>query len=133
MAPVAGAPWTGPSAKDMIASHTLAQEVMTRHDDPCPVFDGPSLALLQRFVNNPAGSAQILQDHDMLDQPGEKPGAAAIKKGNLVGYVIARHLDATAQDEAAQEPVLLTSEIVALRSWFEDGKADERIAADMDL
>ena len=50
----------------------------------------------------------------MVDQPGDAPGTRANKiKGNLAGYVIAKHENA--------EPALLEEEIAELREWFKRG------------
>ncbi|ETN38155.1 uncharacterized protein HMPREF1541_07779 [Cyphellophora europaea CBS 101466] len=121
MAPVPGAPWTGPSTADMLATHTLAHNVITRHDDPCPVFDGAELAFLQAYLANPtpAAGSRLLKEHGMVDHEGEEVGSGVKRQGSLVGHVVLR--------EIGSEVVLQDSEKEALRAWFDDGKADERI------
>ena len=106
MAPVPGAPWTGPSTSEMLRTHTLAHEVITRHDDPCPVFDGSELAYLQTWLD---------------DTSTKNAGAVPANQHSLVGHIIAR--------ESQGEILLDENEKAALRQWFAEGKAEERIRA----
>lgn len=114
--------WTGPSVKDMLASHTLAENVIKYHNAPCPVFGPSELVLLRRFVNEPSSRDQILRDCNMVDD-GEI-GSGASKHGSLAGYIVARHgLDATSGPEAA----ITEEEIHVLKTWFDSGAADTRM------
>lgn len=124
MAPVEGAPWTGPSPRDMITSHTLAEEIINRHDDACPVLGPSELVLLQRFVNNPATRNEILRDCNMEDDEGDHPGMKAQRDhGSLAGFVVAKHTD-----DGTHGPALTEDEIEKLRVWFSSGAADDRMA-----
>jgi hypothetical protein len=121
MAPDPNAPWTGPDARTMLQTHTLAHEIITRHDDPCPVLGGSELFLLQDYIADPTASngAKILAEHGMTDHESDRAGNGAMNKNSLVGYVIAR--------EGEGEILLNEDEKAALRQWFADGKAKERI------
>lgn len=123
MAPISGAPWTGPSTGDMLRTHTLAHEVIARHDDPCPVFDGAELAYLQDYIADPstANSERLLAEHQKADQDANQSGDGASSKQSLVGFIIAREL---------QGDVLLDeTEKTALRKLYADGRAEDRIQA----
>ncbi|RDL40116.1 uncharacterized protein BP5553_00095 [Venustampulla echinocandica] len=110
------AEFTGPSPKTMIETHTLAMEVIARHNDACPIFDASELALLARFCAQPETKDFILRESDMLDEPGDAPGTrASATRGSLAGYAIARH--------GTDNPVLEDREIEMLRRWFETGGA----------
>jgi hypothetical protein len=113
MAPIPGAPWTGPSAASMLQTHTLAHEIIARHDDPCPVLDGSELALLQDYIgmSDENGSEALLQQHAKETEAGQN--------NSLVAFVIRR--------EAGGEVLLDEGEKEALRTWFERGGAEERM------
>lgn len=115
------APWTGPSVKDMIASHTLAENIIKYHHEPCPVFDSSELVLLRRFVNEPSSRDQILRDCNMVDVEGGELGNGASRHGSLAGYIVARHRPDATQ---GPEPAMTAHEIEVLKKWFESGAAD---------
>lgn len=114
--------YTGPPVKDMIASHSLAENIIKYHDEPCPILDPSELVLLRRFVNEPSSRDQILRDCDMVDE--EQLGSGASKYGSLAGYIVARH-----RPEATSGPGLAMTEeeIKTLRTWFDSGAADTRM------
>jgi hypothetical protein len=107
------AKWTGPSVKEMVAGHTLAKEIISRHNDPCPVFDASELAILRRFVADPTQAAAILREAGMADAEGEALGTAAMRKGSLAGCIAAAH--------GSDKPKLTDDEIRALKQWFDNG------------
>jgi len=117
-------PYSGPSAKEMLATHTLATETINRHSGPHSqrIFDGNALRLLHRFVSDPSAKDTILRDECMVDEPGQPVGSKASGKehGSLVGYVIAHH--------GTEGQLLDGHEIEMLRGWFESGAADEAMA-----
>lgn len=121
MAPVPGAPYTGPSVGEMLRSHTLAHEVIARHEDPCPIFDGAELAYLQDYIMDPsaANGAQLLEKHRVPDEAHGETGAGTSREGSLVGYIISR--------EVQGDILLDEAEKAALRKWYADGKAEDRI------
>ncbi|KAK1993164.1 hypothetical protein LX36DRAFT_661753 [Colletotrichum falcatum] len=49
--------YTGPSAAEMLANHTLGKEIISRNNDAEPVLDSEELALLEQFVNDPSKSS----------------------------------------------------------------------------
>ncbi len=102
--------YTGPSAREMIQSHTLAKEIIARSNDPEPVLDPTELARLKRFVEVPSSKNEILKDLDMEDQEGDRPGTKAHSKGSLVGFLIAK--------SAAGTEILSEEEMLQLRTWF---------------
>ncbi|KAK6080531.1 hypothetical protein SCUP234_05077 [Seiridium cupressi] len=113
----------GPSPKEMIANHTLAKEIIDRHNDPCPIFDDPSILLLREFVQDPPNARTILAKRDLLDGEAEKPGTKANSAGNLAAYLIAKH--------GSGEDALIEEEIKNLEDWFDTGggKTDAELAA----
>ena len=114
------AEYTGPMPGEMIRSHTLAAEIIARHNDPCPILDSSELTLLRRFCADPSAKEAVLRDRDMLDEPSDWPGKRAQSKyGSLAGFTIARH--------GTQTPALEEREIEMLRKWFESGAADATI------
>jgi len=109
--------WTGPSAREMVDTHTLAKEVISRHNDACPVFDDKEIVRLRRFVQDPTQSKQLLQELDLAD-------GGAWKAGSLTGHII----ETWGTDKSA----LTQDEIVALKEWFDNGggKTDEELAGE---
>lgn len=106
-------PYTGPSVQEMIANHTLADNIIKYHNNPDSdaILNRDNLATLLRFVNHPEDRDQILKDKDAS-------GAAEGKdfRGSLTGYIVLKHND---------EPVLTDDEIEKLKTWFDSGAADE--------
>jgi hypothetical protein len=111
MAPIAGAPWTGPSTATMLQSHTLAHEIIARHDDPCPVLDGAELALLHDYLCVSADIATGVQRARQAEM--------SVGLNSLVAFVIRR--------EMLGEVLLDDGEKAVLRGWFAAGSAEERI------
>ncbi|KAJ0309266.1 hypothetical protein COL5a_012180 [Colletotrichum fioriniae] len=105
-AAVESAPYTGPSPREMIESHTLAQEIINRNNDACPILDSDELSLLFDFVKDPSQARAILETRGLADDP--------TKSGSLVAYVISLH----GTDKAA----LTDEEIQILKRWFENGQ-----------
>ncbi|OLN81628.1 hypothetical protein CCHL11_05573 [Colletotrichum chlorophyti] len=103
---VESAPYTGPSARDMISTHTLAQEIINRNEDPAPVLDADELSLLSQFVADPTQGRALLEARGLADD--------VTKSGSLVAYVISVH----GTDKAA----LNDEEISLLEKWFENGQ-----------
>jgi hypothetical protein len=107
--------YTGPSVPEMVASHTLAKEIITRHNDECPILDDNEIALLQQFIVHPDQAQSILAARGLADEPGDEPDAKVWASGSLVAAVMKRH--------GTDKPFLTDDEIVALREWFESGEA----------
>ena len=107
----------------MLRTRTLGHEIIARHDDPCPIFDGACLAHLQEYIMDPSATngAKLLEEHDMTDKEGEAMGAGAARESSLVGFIISR--------EVQGEILLNGAEKAALRLWYLDGKAGDRILA----
>lgn len=103
--------YSGPSAHDMIQSHTLAKEIIARSNDAAPVLDASELSLLKRFIADPSSKDEMLKDLDMTDPAGSKAGAKAQGKESLVGYIIAQSV--------AGNEILSDEETSQLRAWFE--------------
>lgn len=53
------------------SSHTLAAEIISRHNDACPILDSRELELLRRFCADPSAKEVILRGRDMLHEPGD--------------------------------------------------------------
>lgn len=106
-------PYTGPSVATMLATHTLAHEIISRASSSCPILDTSELSLLKRFILTPSSGPSILSERGWVDAEGEKAGTNAHKKdGSLVGYVVAHSV-------RGQE-LLDEDEKVMLREWFGD-------------
>lgn len=106
-------PYTGPSAGEMIAKHTLAEEIISRANDASPVLDTNEIALLKQFCAQPTSlehKKKLLETAGMEDQAGDKVGHRAQGKGSLVGYIIAQSI--------AGKEVLDEGEVDRLRAWF---------------
>ncbi|KAK3352447.1 hypothetical protein B0T25DRAFT_542018 [Lasiosphaeria hispida] len=105
--------YTGPSVREMISSHTLAREVIARHDDACPIFDDDSILDLRRFARDPAQARDILRERGLLDGEGEELGAGANAHGSLSGLILATW--------GTDRSVLTERELGELRAWFAGG------------
>ena len=105
--------WTGPTAKDMIASHTLAMEIMQRHGSNEPVLDDFRIEELRKFVNDPLRANEMLQAMESAKSDGLHSDDATAGKGTLTGYIMAQH----GTDKAA----LTEDEIHILKEWFDNG------------
>ena len=107
--------YTGPSVKEMLATHSLTNEIIARHNDPCPILGPSELILLHRYVDNPSQRLEILRGVGMLDAEGEAPGSSARRDhGSLVGYTLAN-------DYFREE------DVSELKKWFDEGHADQRM------
>ena len=108
--------YSGPSPGWLIENHKLAHQIIACHSiPPLKVLDSPSLVLLKRYVEYPAGSEELLKQLDMWDKEGDKAGTRANQKyGNLAGYVIA----SGGFDEG---------EIGLLKEWFGSGVLDKEL------
>ncbi|KAJ9614215.1 hypothetical protein H2200_002351 [Cladophialophora chaetospira] len=107
--------YTGPPPRDMIASHSLTDEIIARHNDQCPILGPSELILLNNYVHAPAQRLDILQANGMLDVEGSRPGSRAHgSHGSLVGYAMAiEYFD--------------EQDITKLKDWFGEGHADQRM------
>jgi len=113
MAQQGSKPYTGPTVEEMIATHSLADNIIKYHNNPDSdsILDRDELATLLRFVNHPEDSDQILKDSGVTElADGTK------YHRSLVNYVVLKHKDA---------PVLTEDEIEKLKTWFNSGAADE--------
>ncbi|KAK1731281.1 uncharacterized protein BDZ83DRAFT_746681 [Colletotrichum acutatum] len=100
------APYTGPSPREMIESHTLAQEIINRNNDACPILDSDELSLLFDFVKDPSQARSLLETRGLADEP--------TKTGSLVAYVISLH--------GTNNAALTDEEIQMLNQWFQNGQ-----------
>lgn len=122
---VAAGQYSGPSAQEMLASHTFAKEVISRDKGPEPqrVFDDQGLVLLRRWCNDPASTEKILAEEQLADAPGDRPGKKAIEKGNLVGLLMA--------NSVVGNDLITNEEFETLQEYFkttDKGYADGRVA-----
>ncbi|EGY14636.1 hypothetical protein VD0002_g9093 [Verticillium dahliae] len=99
--------YTGASGAEMLASHTLAQEIIARNSDADPVLDFEELNLLEHYVRDPSQAKEILDSKGYADE--------AQRAGSLVTHVISLH--------GTNTPGLHDGEIRVLREWFENGRA----------
>ena len=115
--------YDGPSAREMIDTHTLAKEVIARHNEACPIFDDYCILELRRFVQDPDSAQDFLRERDMIDEDGAKLGSAASAKGSLTGFIMATY--------GTDESALTEEEVLELREWFDNGGGltDEEVKA----
>jgi hypothetical protein len=78
------------------SSHTLAAEIIARHNDACPILDSSELELLHRFC------ADLLRKRQCC-----VTAKAQSAHGSLAGFAIARH--------GTETPALEEREIKMLR------------------
>lgn len=120
--------WKGPSVKEMIETHTLAENIIKYHNEPCPVFDAENLVALREFVSSPSAADQFLRNRDMADAENpEFVGQGAVSKGSLVGYIAARHRLSGGATDSRGGSLMTDAEIEELKKWFDSGAADERM------
>lgn len=106
--PTPSPPYTGPSVPTMLASHTLASNIIKYHAHPTSgrILDDAELALLRRFVEHPEQRDAILAEQG-IDKEGEGEGLQS-----LAGYIVLKH---------GKGDLLNEGEIEMLREWFAKG------------
>jgi hypothetical protein len=69
--------------REMLSSHTFAKEVITRANgvEPQRIFDDTQLLLLRRWCTGSSAPDEILDEQNLTDAVGDKPGTKAIEKG----------------------------------------------------
>jgi len=109
--------WTGPTVRQMVDTHTLAKEVIDRHNDPCPVFDDKAILQLRRFVQDPAQVEKLIQELDSAD-------GGAWRSGGLTALIMTTW--------GTDKSYLTQDEVVSLKEWFANGggKTDEEVKAE---
>lgn len=105
-------PYSGPSVREMLESHTFAKEVITRANGPESqrIFDDERLTLLRRWCVEPEAAGKLLAEEDLVDAPGDKPGTKAIEKGSLIGMLMANSIAGT--------DLITKEEFKMLQDWF---------------
>ena len=91
--------YTGPSVNEMVRNHTLAKEIIARHDDPCPILDDPGIAQLRNWVRDPT---------DERHRP-----SVDNEPGNLVAHIASYY--------GTAKSLIIEEELEALRAWFAGG------------
>lgn len=100
-----------PTVRDMIATHTLASEIINRHDTEDSILDDSEMSLLRQWCLSPGNAKIILEERGMLDATGTQPGAVANEtKGSLAGYCIATY--------GSDRSALTEDEFGILQSYF---------------
>ncbi|KAH8658218.1 hypothetical protein BX600DRAFT_63987 [Xylariales sp. PMI_506] len=106
--------YTGPRPREMIANHTLAKEIIERHNDPCPILDDHEIAFLGEFVADPSQRTEILEKRGLLASDDSK----VKESGSLVAHIVYHH--------GSNRAALTNDEIVALKQWYDgDGPNTE--------
>lgn len=113
MAQQGSKPYTGPSVSEMIANHTLADNIIKYHNNPDSdaILDRDEFATLLRCVNHPEDRDQILKDAGVTE-----PTDSTKSQVSLADYIVLRHKD---------DPVLSEDEMQKLKEWFDSGVSDE--------
>ena len=100
--------YTGPSVKEMIDHHDMAECIMQYHDPATgqnQILDDHELAMLRQFVSDPEQQrGAVLKEAGVEQSPDETSYS-----GSLVGYIALRH---------GHRDVLGGDEIAKLREWF---------------
>ena len=114
-------PAANPPTREMLTNHELAHRIITQHNTDLAIFDEENLARLKRFSTDPSPETQrwMLERYDAVDPDGtpeQEIGMLAAKKGDLVGYVVARY-GKVKDDHHTFHP----EEVEALREWFAEG------------
>ncbi|KAI8936884.1 hypothetical protein NX059_006120 [Plenodomus lindquistii] len=106
------APYTGPSVPEMLATHTLARNIIGYYDHPTSdrILDDTEMNLLYRFVAKPTLETR----NAILTEQGIDGSAAEMPKGDqsLVAYLIFEHGE-------GRQGMLNEGEIELLKGWFE--------------
>ncbi|KAK4903573.1 hypothetical protein LTR49_026808 [Elasticomyces elasticus] len=108
-------PYTGQSVPEMMANHTLAENIIKHHhsDFGNEILDGQEMSRLRRFVQNPQQErSSILSELNMSETQG-----TGKYQGSLVGYVALKH---------GHGDVITEDEIQKLKTWFEEQDAAGR-------
>jgi len=107
--------WTGPSAGQMIKTHTLAKETINHHGGRTPVFDDLEIIRLRRFVQDPTQAEQLLAELDLAD-------GGAWRTGSLAAHII--------KTWGTDKSALTQDEVDALKEWYDNGggKTAEELA-----
>lgn len=105
-------PYTGPSAPEMIQSHTLAKEIMARHGSDQAVFDEENIVMLRAFIADPtAYRTAVLAAQDTTD--AATGSRKVVNECSLVDYMALVH--------GTDKATLTEDEFAALQAWFADG------------
>ncbi|CAK7271983.1 hypothetical protein SEPCBS119000_004886 [Sporothrix epigloea] len=109
-------PYAGPTARDMIASHTLAAEIIARHGSGSQaIFDDDNINQLRAFVTDPAATRAALLSK--LDATEDDDVAALTAKvagsHSLVDYAVITR--------GTPKEALTDAEMDTLRAWFASG------------
>jgi hypothetical protein len=112
-------PYTGPSVKDMIANHSLAENIIKHHHSNSgdnEIFDAQEMQRLRRFVRDPERErSAIISELGIEDHTGTTEF-----HGSLAGYVVLRH---------GNNDVLTADEIETLKGWFTEQESTGRNVA----
>ncbi|CAK7216213.1 hypothetical protein SBRCBS47491_002745 [Sporothrix bragantina] len=110
-------PYTGPSARDMISSHTLAAETIARHGTGSQaIFDDENIRQLRAFVTDPAAArAAVLAK---LGATADDDMAAVMAKVAGGGYSL---VDYAVLTRGTDKEALTDDEMDTLRAWFASG------------
>ena len=93
--------YTGPSVREMVTTHTLAKEIMARHEGPWPILDDQEIRKLQGFVHDPAAAQADQQGIDIS------------RSGSLVAHIV--------RDWGTEGTLLTEEEVGELKEWFANG------------
>lgn len=112
MATTAELKYTGPGAGEMMKTHTLASEIISRHPGPEHerIFDDAELARLRRFVAAPDSEGAAERKHCEETEVAEGETKYG---GSLVRYLAGHH--------GTEKQGLTGEEIEKLKAWFENG------------
>jgi len=102
-----------PTVREMIASHTLAHEIITRHDTNDSILDDNEMDLLRQWCSHPENAETILEARGMQNATGAHPGALANEThGSLAGYCIATY--------GTERSALTEEEFMMLQSYYRE-------------
>lgn len=92
------------------------------------MFEGSGLVLLRCFVDGPSSCEEIFKDCETLDLDVLVfVGKGTEGKGNLAGFVVARHTLGQDGTDRAGHAAITTAKIKELKKQIDCGTADKRM------